>query len=99
MDRDPGAGKVLEVLRVVLVAEYVRGLAALERRADAVGADILLGVAEAGSELHTVEVPLEIVVGGEPGEHHARCVGEDDADRLALQVLVQVPQHRQGAAG
>ena len=47
MDRHPGAGEVLQVLRVVLVAEDVRGLAALQRGADAVGADELLGVAEA----------------------------------------------------
>jgi hypothetical protein len=46
-DRHRGAGEVLEVLGVVLVPEYVRRLAALQRRADPVGADELLGVAEA----------------------------------------------------
>ena len=46
-DRHRGAGEVLQVLGVVLVPEHVRRLAALQRGADPVGADELLGVAEA----------------------------------------------------
>ena len=45
-------------------------------------------------------MPLQIVVGRQPAEHHAARAGEDDADRLALQTLArQALQHRQGAAG
>ncbi len=99
MDRDPGAGEILEILRIVLVAEHVHRPAALQRRADAVGADGLLGVAEAGRELDAVQVPVKIVIGRQPGEHHSGGVRQDDADRLAVQVLAQIPQHRQGAAG
>ena len=99
VDRHPGAGQVLQILGVVLVTEHVRRLAALQRGADPVGADELLGVAEAGRQLDPVQVPLQVVVGGQPGEHHASGVGEDDADRLALEMLAQVPQHRHGAAG
>jgi len=39
------------------------------------------------------------VVRGHPGQHQARGVGQDDADRLAVELLVQVPQHRIGRAG
>ena len=46
-DRHRGAGEILQVLGVVLVPEHVHRLAALQRGADAVGADELLGVAEA----------------------------------------------------
>ena len=46
-DRHRGASEVLQVLGVVLVPEHVRRLAALQRGADPVGADELLGVAEA----------------------------------------------------
>ena len=45
-------------------------------------------------------MPLQIVAGRQPAEHHAARVGEDDADRLALETLAQQAlQHRQGAAG
>ena len=44
-------------------------------------------------------MPLKIVVGCQPGERHAMRIGQDDADRLALEILVQVLQHRQGVAG
>ena len=98
-DRHCGAGEVLQLLGVMLVTEHVRRLAALQRRADPVGAGELLGVAEARQQLDAVKVPLEIVIGRQPGEHHAARVGEDDADRLALKTLAQAPQHRQGAAG
>ena len=56
VDRHPGAAEALQVLGVVLVAEDVGGPAALQRGADAVGADLLLGVAEAGGQLDPVEV-------------------------------------------
>ena len=99
VDRHPGAGEILQILRVVLVAEDMRGLAALQRGADAVGADEFLGVAEARRQLDPVEVALKIVIGGEPGQHHPGRVGQDDADRLPFQVLAKVPEHRHGAAG
>ena len=46
-DRHRGAGEVLKVLGVVLVPEHVSRLTALQRGTDPVGADELLGVAEA----------------------------------------------------
>src|SRR5258708_4925154 len=61
VDRHPGAGEILQVLRIVLVAEDVRGLAALQGGADAVGADEFLGVAEPRGELDPVEVPLQVM--------------------------------------
>src|SRR5207237_8075290 len=67
--------------------------------ADAVGADPVLGVAEAGGELDPVEGALEVVVRGQPGQHQAGRVGQDDADRLAVELLVQVPEHRIGRPG
>ena len=99
VDRHTRAGEVLQVLGVVLVAEDVHRPAALQRRADAVGADELLGVAEPGRQLDPVEVRVEIVVGGHPGQHQPGLVGEDDADRLPVQVFAQMAQHRQRAAG
>ena len=99
MDRHPGAGEVLQVLRVVLMAEDVCGLAALQRGADAVGADEFLGVAEARRQLDPVEMAFQVVVRGQPGQHHPGRVGQDDADRLPVHVLAQVPEHRHGAAG
>ena len=98
-DRCCGAGEILQVLGVVLVTEYVRCLAALQRRADAVGADELLGIAEARHELNAVKVPLEIAIGRQPGQQHATRIGQHDADRLALEIVTQVPQHRQRVAG
>ena len=102
VDRHAGAGEVLQVLGVVLVAEDVRRAADLQRGADAVGADELLGVAEAGRQLDAVQVPLELAVAGQPGQHQAGRVGEDDADRLALELLAQAaaaPARRCGSAG
>jgi len=99
MDRNPCAGQVLEVLGVVLVPEHVHRPAALERGADAVGADELLGVAEPGCEAHLVEVPLEVSATGEAAEDEPGGVGQDDADRLAVELLGQAAQHRSGAAG
>ena len=99
IDRHPGAAEDLQVLRVVLVAEHVRGLAPLQGGPDPVRADLLLGVAEARGELDPVQLAFEVAVRRHPAQHHARRVGQDDAYRLAVQVLVQVPQHRHGAAG
>ena len=98
-DRHRGAGEILQVLGVVLVPEHVRRPAALQRGADPVGADELLGVAEARRELNPVQVPLKVVVGRQPGQRHPMRIGEDDADQLALKILAQVLQHRQGGAG
>ena len=95
-DRDPGAGQPLEPLGVVLVPEHVRGAARLERGPDPVGADDVLGVGEAGGELDGVELPFQVVVAGEPQQHQPARVGQHDADRLALELLVQVPQDRLG---
>ena len=44
-------------------------------------------------------MPLQIVVGGQPGKRHPMRIGEDHANRLALKTLAQVLQHRQGGAG
>ena len=98
MDRHAGAGQVLQVLGVVLVAEDVGGLATLQGGADAVRPDVLLGVGEARGELDAVQVPLQVMVGRHPGQHDARRVGQDDADRLPLQVLAQVAEDRHGVA-
>ena len=99
MDRHPGAGEIFEVLRVMLMAEHVHRPATLQCRADPVGADKLLRIAETRSKLHAIEVPLKIAIAGQPDEDHARGIGQDDADRLAIQVVPQVPQHRQGVTG
>ena len=95
----PAQASCLEVLGVVLVAEHVRRPADLERRADAVGADELLAVAEARRQQDPVEVPLEVVVGGQPAEHQPGRVGEDDADRLTVELLAEAAQHRLGRPG
>jgi hypothetical protein len=42
----------------VLVTEHVRRLAALQRRADAIGPGALLGIAEAWQQLDAVKAPL-----------------------------------------
>ena len=99
VDRHPGAGQVLQVLGVVLVPEHVHRPAALQRGADAVGADELLGVREAGREHHLVQVALQLVAGGEPDQHQPAGVGQHDADLLPLQLVAQRAQHRLGAAG
>ena len=99
MDRDAGAGQVLEMLCIVLVAENVAGGTDLQGRPDAVRTDELLGVAEAGNQQDLVKVPFEVGVRGSPAEHQAGLVGEDDAHRLTVELLVQAAQHRFGAAG
>jgi hypothetical protein len=66
---------------------------------DPVRADLFLGVAETRGELDTVQVTFEVVVRCQPAQHHAGRVGQDDADGLAVQMLVQVPQHRHGVTG
>jgi hypothetical protein len=99
VDGDAGAGQVLQVLGVVLVTEHVGRLAALQGGANAVGADLLLGVAEAGGQVDPVEVPLQVGIGGQPGQDHPGRVGQDHADRLPVQVVAQVPEHRHRAAG
>ena len=89
VDGHTSAGQVLQVLGVVLVAEDMSRAADLEGGADAVGADELLRVAEARHQQHLVQVPLEGVVGSQPGQHHTGRVGEDDADGLAVELLAQ----------
>src|SRR5207342_1374765 len=54
--------------------------------------------AEAGSELHRVEMARQVGVPCEPGKDKPSLVGEHDADRLSSELLVQLPQHRFGAA-
>jgi hypothetical protein len=97
-DRHAGAGEVLEVLCVVLMAEHVHRLAAFQRRAYPVRADELLGIAEAGDEQDGVEVALEVGIAGHPGQHEPGVVGEHDADRLSGELLVQPAQDRVRAA-
>ena len=87
------------MLGVVLVAEDVRGAAGLQCGADPVGADQFFRVAEARGELDAVQVPFEIVIGGQPGQHEPAGVGEDDADRLPVQLFVQMLQYRVGLPG
>src|ERR1019366_2532302 len=99
VDGDPGAGQALQVLGIVLVTEDVGGAAGFQCGADAVGADPLLGVAEAGRQLDPVQVAFQVVVCGQPGQYHASRVGQDDADRLPVKLLVQLPQHRIGRPG
>jgi hypothetical protein len=44
-------------------------------------------------------MPIEVGVRGPPAEHQSGRVGEDDAHRLTVQVLVHAAQHRLGASG
>ncbi len=97
-DRHPGTGELLEVLDVVLVAEHPRRAAAFERGADAVRADVLLGVAEAGGQPHPVQARLEPRVAGVAGEHDAVGVAEDDAHGFVPELLRGLAQHRAGGA-
>ncbi len=90
----PGTGELLQVLHVVLVAEDAGRPAALQRGADAVGADVLLGVAEAGGEPDPVQALLQALVAGVAGEDDAVGVAEDDADGLAGELLRGLRQHR-----
>ncbi len=96
--RHPGTGELLQVLHVVLVAEDPRRAAALQRGADAVGADVLLGVAEAGGEPDPVQALLQALVAGVAGEDDAVGVAEDDADGLAGELLRGLRQHRSRGA-
>ena len=96
--RHPGAGHALKPLRVVLVPEHVRGAARFQRGPDAVGADDFLGVGEAGHQHDRVELPFQVAVAGEAAQHEPGRVGQDDADRLPVELLVQVPQDRLGGA-
>ncbi len=98
VDRDARAAELLEVLGVVLVPEHVGRAARFQRGADAVGADAGLGVAEAGGQHDAVEGAFQVVVRGQPGQDEPVGVGQDDADGLAVELLVQVPQDRAGAA-
>ncbi len=98
-DRDSGAGECLEVFGVVLMAEHVRRRTGLQRRPDPVGPDELLVVTEAARELHPVQMPFEVGVGGPPAENHAGRVGQDDADRLAVELLMEPAEYRLGTAG
>ena len=100
VDRHPGAGQVLQVLGVVLVPEHVRGLAALQRGADPVGADELLGVAEARAR-----------AGPRPGAARGRGppvsrLSTTPAASVRMMLIGwpsrcsrRLPQHRHGAAG
>src|SRR5262249_20915203 len=76
VDGGAGAGQVLQVLDVVLVAEHLGRAVALQRGADAVGAGELLGVAEPGGEGDLVELVLQPGVAGAAVEDHAVAVGE-----------------------
>ena len=46
-----------------------------------------------------VKLPFQVAVAGQAAQHEPGRVGQDDADRLAVELLVQVPQHRLGGAG
>jgi len=99
VDRNPGTRQILKVLRVVLVAEHVGRAARFQGSSDAIGPGVLLAVAEAGCEPDRVKMPLEVVVRGQASKHQPGGVGQDDAHRLAVQLLVQVAQHRARTSG
>src|SRR5215831_11232726 len=77
---------------------WIGAPACFQRGADAIGADAGFGVAEAWGQHDAVQSALKVVVRGQPGEHQAVGVGEDDADRLAVKLLAQAPKHRVGGA-
>src|SRR5216684_6622830 len=95
MDRYPGTGEILELLRIVLVAEDMGWPSDLQGGADAIGADRLLGVAESGRKLHAVEVAVEIVIRRHPAQHDPVGVGQDHANWLTLQALAKLLENRE----
>ena len=98
-DRRCGAREILQMLGIMLVTEHVRRPAAFQRRADAIGAGELLGIAETRQQLNAVKVPPEVAIGRQPVKQHAARIGQHDAERLAPDIVAQVLQHRQGVAG
>jgi len=73
------------------------GIPGLERRTDAVGADLLLGVAEAGRQVGAVELPHQCRVRAGALQHQAVLVGQDDADGLVRQFVSQPAEHGRGS--
>src|SRR5262249_6796449 len=98
VDRRTGAGELAQLVGVVLAAVDQRLLAAADGGADAVRAGELLGVRVPRGQRHRVQAAGQVPAGGAPVEHDAGVVGEDDADRLVLQLLVQRVEDRGGAA-
>nr|WP_052745634.1 hypothetical protein [Allosalinactinospora lopnorensis] len=98
-DRRTRAGEGVQVLRVVLMAEHCCWLQPLQRRTDPVGADELLGIAEARSQVHAVEIAFELAVLCAPVENHTLLVGEDGTYRRVVQLLLQAFEDRPGAPG
>ena len=90
------AGELRQRLDVVLVPEHLGRAAALQRGADAVGADELLRVAEAGGQPDPVQRLRQRRVAGAPLEHDPVGVGEDDAHGLARELVGDRIQHRPG---
>jgi hypothetical protein len=95
-DRHGHARELFQVLHVVLVAEHPGRTAALQRSADAVRADVPLGVAEPGGEPDAVEVVSEDGVAGVAGEDDAVGVAEDEAGRFGRELLGRLTQHGAG---
>ncbi len=93
-DRGAGTGQVLQVLDEVLVPEHLGRSPALQRGPDAVGADVLLGVGEAGDEPHPVQVLAQRGVPGPAVEDDPVGVAEDQADRLGGELVAQLGDDR-----
>ena len=77
----------------MLVGAHQRRHPVGQRQAEAVGADVALGVGETRREMDVVERLEQGAVAGQPRQHHTLGVGEHHADRLVGQGAVQVGQH------
>jgi GNAT superfamily N-acetyltransferase len=78
----------------VLAAEHAGGTARLDRGADAVGSDVLFGVAEARGEQDLVELADQGAVPHPPVQYAAVGVGEQHAHRGVGEHLLQAVQDR-----
>jgi hypothetical protein len=93
-DGRAGAGDRVETLDEVLVPEDVRGSLLLQRGADPVGADELLGVAEARGQQDLVEVGVQRALAGAAVHDPRLGVRQDDAHPGVGQLPLQPVQHR-----
>jgi hypothetical protein len=93
MDRRTGAGELAEPAGEVFAAGDHGRHPGLERRTDAVGADLLLGVAEAGRQVGAVQLLHQRRVRAGALQHQAVPVGQDDADGLVRQLVGQLAEH------
>jgi hypothetical protein len=77
-----------------LRAEDVGRVALLDRRTDAVGADVLLGVAETRGQLDVVEVLVERVLPRPALQYVRTRIGEHHAHRSVREYAFQPLEHR-----